>query len=488
MKKLYSFIALLAAVTLFTACGDDDATYNPTPKLDVTNVNVLFEAEGGQGSITVNTSSALTATTESEWLTLSVSGKTVTAMAAANNQLDGRSATILLKAGGAESIVTATQKGSVYGLAGGKEYQISDSPDTLYIPVVHTSGVTVESLADWLHASFDEATSQIVVASDGNYEVAPRVGQVAYATGTIQDTLVFTQAGMSFELETDDVSFITNAAGSQTVKVSSTKSINVLSTVDWITASYDETAGVVTVDVAANSEGAARVGYVVVMSGEAQKFITVSQYEFTQEVFGYYAFVYYNSETFQPESLEAALTENGLYLVTPYSETPYVVPVGLDAENGYLMAGPNGAQIGTYYSYNIFLRWAEYVSGIPMADFTDNSPVYGVMSFEEEEDEDGNVGVSGYMDFLGWFGADEHSIDIWVLGASASTFDANNYAGALDYLIYPYMIKVGSLEEPTAEAAPARRALKNKLPAFLKKRGRDKMPRLFSNLPTIRKK
>ena len=71
MKKVFSIFAIIAAVTLFTACGDDDATYQATPKLEVASVDVLFESDGGTGNIVVSTNQALTATTDANWLTLS---------------------------------------------------------------------------------------------------------------------------------------------------------------------------------------------------------------------------------------------------------------------------------------------------------------------------------------------------------------------------------------------------------------------------------
>jgi hypothetical protein len=35
MKKILCLIVLLAGVTMFTSCGDDDATYTSIPKLEV---------------------------------------------------------------------------------------------------------------------------------------------------------------------------------------------------------------------------------------------------------------------------------------------------------------------------------------------------------------------------------------------------------------------------------------------------------------------
>ena len=74
MKKIFSFILLLAGVTMVTSCGEDDATYTPVEPLEIVSNNVLFETAGGTGTITVKGSEALTASTAAQWLAVSVSG------------------------------------------------------------------------------------------------------------------------------------------------------------------------------------------------------------------------------------------------------------------------------------------------------------------------------------------------------------------------------------------------------------------------------
>ena len=100
MKKIFSFILLLAGVTMVTSCGEDDATYTPVEPLEIVSNNVLFETAGGTGTITVKGSEALTASTAAQWLAVSVSGNTVTVTAQENPSLSGRSAQITLAAGG----------------------------------------------------------------------------------------------------------------------------------------------------------------------------------------------------------------------------------------------------------------------------------------------------------------------------------------------------------------------------------------------------
>ncbi len=193
MKKIFSFFVLLTAVTMFTACGDEDATYTPTPTLEITKADLMFEATGGSGTIQVNTTGALTASTESSWVTLSVSGNTVNVTVAENPTLDGRSATIILTSNGITSQVSASQKGGTYGLSGGTIYSFDNAARTLNLGLVHTSAVTVKSLCDWLTASFNSSTDEFEINVAKNDSGWRRTGQIAFQTGDIQDTITITQ-------------------------------------------------------------------------------------------------------------------------------------------------------------------------------------------------------------------------------------------------------------------------------------------------------
>lgn len=195
MKKILSLIVLMAGVTMFTACGDDDATYTAIPKLDVQSAALEFEAVGGTNTVSLNTSSAVTAVVEngSAWLTAIVNGNTVSLTAAANSELTGRSATILLKTGDAETRITATQKGAVYGLPEGLEYTMEEGADTLAIPIAHSVDVQVQSLADWIQASFNAEAHAIEVIASANDSGDDRYGLVAIATGVVRDTLTIVQ-------------------------------------------------------------------------------------------------------------------------------------------------------------------------------------------------------------------------------------------------------------------------------------------------------
>lgn len=269
MKKILSFIVLLAGVTMFTSCGDDDATYQATPKLEIASVDVLFEAEGGDGSIVVNSSGTVTATTDASWLTLTVQGSQIIVTAQPNLTLDGRSALIKLAADGTETQVTATQKSSVYGIPS-LEYEVGDYQASLDIDVVHNQAVTVESQSEWLTATFNEETSQIEIVAEDNNEADPRVGIVTATMGDYSNDIVITQQGFLLEPETDKIKS-TNEAADFTIAINHSRTVTVKSNDEWVTATWNARTNVLSCSLAANDTGAPRVGTVTITSGPVVK-------------------------------------------------------------------------------------------------------------------------------------------------------------------------------------------------------------------------
>lgn len=299
MKKILSLIVLLAGVTMLMSCGDDDATYNSIQKLEVSNAEVLFEAEGGTGSITVNTSSGVTATTESTWLTVAANGNKVTVTAPLNSSLDGRSATITLKAGDAQAVVTATQKGSVYGIAGGLDYTLADAPNSsIAVPVVHTSAVVVKSLSDWLTATFNTETNQIEIVAAANDAETTREGYVAFETGIIKDTLTIVQDAFVFEVGTDSIAMPTEG-GVQKVGIKHSRTVTLATDADWITCKLDTKTDTIEVTVDKN-EGEARMGVITVKTSQFEKTIKIYQEEKEPDLplWGTYTFYWVGNEVY----------------------------------------------------------------------------------------------------------------------------------------------------------------------------------------------
>ena len=464
MKKILCLIVLLAGVTMFTSCGKDDATYTAIPKLDVSKAEVLFESNGGTGSITINTSSPVTATTESTWLTVSANGNVVTATAPVNGSLDGRSATIIIKAGDAQAIVTATQKGSVYGINGGLEYELSDTAQAkVSIPVVQSAGVTVASLADWLTASFNSETSTIEVVATSNDVEEPRIGYVAFQTGNVKDTLEIAQAGLLLQLEKASVA-VPNEGGIQSVTIEHSRPVTIETSSEWIVCAFNDKTNVLSISIDEN-KALARQGTITVKSLDIEKTISVIQYDpasLADQIVGDYYFTYYNDKG-EMKAFAATLTEEALQLPA----LGWSIPVTIDKEN-LTVSVKCGSYVGTYSSYFMYLLFIDETDEYWSAEDTE-SVATAALSLEDIGE--GELTLAG--DFAGTFGEDNDKFGSFYFAAfseqSLDLSDEGPYLGGLLQCYYPGLMKVPAEEE----AAPAmlRRAPKVKMvPTFSKKR------------------
>lgn len=436
MKKIFSFIALLAGVISFTSCSSDDATYQATPKLEVTSADVLFEAAGGNGNVVVNASGAVTATTTANWLTLSVQGNNVVVSANPNITLEGRSGLIKIVSGDTEAEVTATQKGSVYGIPS-LEYKMGDYQASLNIDVVHNLAVTVESQADWLTAVFNEETSQIELVAEDNNEADPRVGTVIVTMGEYIDKIAVTQSGFLLEPEKEILETKNNEAETLTFAVSHSRSVTVSTEDDWITATWDAKKSIVTCEVSANETGWRRTGTITLTSGPVTKTVTISQFDFVNNIQGDYSFVYYSSgwkamdvvlET--TSETEGTLTWYGKYTTV---SAPFVIPITIDASTESFQIANWQELDQTYIKDDV-----EYKLSV-MVMVTDGSKIYRVkpaslpyMTATLVEDESGV-----FFDMSAEYG----SYSFYALRIGYGTGGYDGYAGAFTTYPYCYLMK-----------------------------------------------
>lgn len=276
MKKLLSFMILLAGVISFTSCSDDNPTYTAPAQLSLQRADAFFEAAGGTGSIVVNGSETITATSDANWVAVAVSGNIVNLTVAANNNLENRSANVLLKSATASKEVNITQRGIVYGIAEGNEYRIADAANsTVLVDVAQSAGVTVECLADWLTATFHSATGVIEIVAASNDAEKERYGLVALQTGNVKDTLLIVQDAFVFKIEKTALT-MPSEGGVQTVAIEHSRPVTVEADVDWIKCSLNATADSIVVNVAENPDEA-RKGTITVKSSSFTKTITVGQ-------------------------------------------------------------------------------------------------------------------------------------------------------------------------------------------------------------------
>lgn len=172
MKKIFCFLVLLAGITSIMSCGEDDATYDGIEALTITKADVLFGADGGEGSIIASTST-VKAATDAKWITLSADGSTVTVKAQPNASMEARSAKIVLTADdGKTANVTATQHGLLLALNAKDAYLFDMSMnEPAIIPDKSNIIFNFEVSDDWIHIEkVDEGYSVSVDPNEsGNY-------------------------------------------------------------------------------------------------------------------------------------------------------------------------------------------------------------------------------------------------------------------------------------------------------------------------------
>lgn len=153
MKKIFSLIVLLTGIISMMSCSENDATYDSTEPLLITDADIIFTADGGDGSIVASTSSSIHAVTDAKWLSLATNGNTVTVSAQPNASLEARSAKIVLTAdNGAQATMIATQHGLLLALNAQNSYMFSKDNSNPTI-IADKSNITfiTEISDDWIH-------------------------------------------------------------------------------------------------------------------------------------------------------------------------------------------------------------------------------------------------------------------------------------------------------------------------------------------------
>ncbi|MBB4037392.1 hypothetical protein GGR21_003309 [Dysgonomonas hofstadii] len=183
MKKIFNIFIFITLGLLLASCEKDTGVDVPAKKMKVIESNVLFEQEGGTGYIKLEAEESVTATTEQDWIGISVSGKTITVSVGANNNIGGRNGVVVIKSG-SETIemavmqlsalfrlVNAEDADSVFPLVGEtRDIPYSGNASFTLSPQdswVRVEAVTVEGnkyLRVTVDPNSEERTSKIVVA------------------------------------------------------------------------------------------------------------------------------------------------------------------------------------------------------------------------------------------------------------------------------------------------------------------------------------
>lgn len=205
MKKIFSTLALAIFTAMaFSACSDDDNEWvdpNGEP-LKVISNETSFDAPASTGSIVVDTTDPVTVTSnDNGWVTTTVNGNTIEVAVTDNTGLDGRVATLTIKAGSKKTDVSIVQAGAIFKMDLDHIYRSSNAAYTLSVPVTANLPVTVSSQFDWIQPSFDAETNTLTVKLTANTTKHMRQGYFEYTCGTTTGEIPVKQCVFSTDVK-----------------------------------------------------------------------------------------------------------------------------------------------------------------------------------------------------------------------------------------------------------------------------------------------
>lgn len=196
MRK-YAYMFMAAALSVFASCENQEVEAPvDVPVLAVTSSQALFPAEGGTGTVVVEaTGSAVSAETKKDWLSVSVSGNTVTLTATENKNIQSRYALVTIKSGEAQAQVTAQQLGYQTATISLDDILSDSNTHTYRYPYTYAGTISLTSTVSWLAATAVEDASgkAIEVAIEENREGKTRYGQILWQLGMEEGVINVTQ-------------------------------------------------------------------------------------------------------------------------------------------------------------------------------------------------------------------------------------------------------------------------------------------------------
>lgn len=186
-------MALAAAVISFTACSDNSNDwYEPsdTRVLDVKSADVTFGPEASQGSIVVDATETVSATSNMEWCSVSVNGNKVVVDVTVNEALESRNALVTIKSA-TRSVEVPVHQGGFITIINTSDIVSNDKAFSKSFTFKTNAKVEFSTTADWLTVAREK--DEIVVSATANTTGHVRTGYVFYETSLKKDSISVTQ-------------------------------------------------------------------------------------------------------------------------------------------------------------------------------------------------------------------------------------------------------------------------------------------------------
>lgn len=185
---------MLLALAVFSvaSCDTGEIDYTPLEKsIKIVSQNVSdMSAVASQGEIVVEAPGTVTATTSSDWLTLSVSGNKVNVQTTNNGGIDYRSAKIVLSCGDESVDVAVLQKGAVF-VINASSLACNNKGKTFTVNYSSNMPTEFQSTASWL--SYKAADGVLSITADANTTGKLRTGYIVYKAGNTEGKIRVSQ-------------------------------------------------------------------------------------------------------------------------------------------------------------------------------------------------------------------------------------------------------------------------------------------------------
>ncbi|WP_251624127.1 BACON domain-containing protein, partial [Odoribacter lunatus] len=213
MKKFLYGVLCLA---LLVGCGKDkekdfepdepDTPVTPTVvTLELSDADLIFDAEGGQKTFTITSNAEWTITNESDWCTTDVASgsgnRTVTVRTQTYNALEDRNMNLTVKAGDKTQVLTVTQKYGNAIVPDKAKFEVAQGGGDLAIRVRSnmTYEVTIpEFCSSWIQpapetrAEISDTTYRFIIAKNESKD--SRMGFIIFTSASLSDTVRIFQA------------------------------------------------------------------------------------------------------------------------------------------------------------------------------------------------------------------------------------------------------------------------------------------------------
>lgn len=211
LSRLYYVLFITLGSFFLASCSDDDDNV-VDDGVKVLSAETSFDANGGTKEISVNKNISK-AYAADNWLSVETKGSSVAVSTGQNVSNESRHTTVVIKASETDStIVNVSQLGSVFVIENVGDIVLSSNAATsMSYSMKHQLPVEVSVSDEWISVNAGEDNLKVDVAENNSGHL--RHGWVAYACGSIKDTINVVQYDFNEDIAGNYYFGFTQASG-----------------------------------------------------------------------------------------------------------------------------------------------------------------------------------------------------------------------------------------------------------------------------------